>query len=106
MESKPRKAYPTDVSDDEWAFVAPYLTLMAPDAPQRVHDLREVFDALRRIVHTRSPCAPSPGRPASAAWPRTTNACRIRWQGSTSWRSSVQCSIASSPSSRKLHNRL
>ena len=25
----PRKPYPTDVSDDEWAFVAPYLTLLA-----------------------------------------------------------------------------
>ena len=25
-----RKPYPTDVSDDEWAFVAPYLTLMRP----------------------------------------------------------------------------
>ncbi|MDP9363982.1 MAG: IS5/IS1182 family transposase, partial [Chloroflexota bacterium] len=28
MENQPRKPYPTDVSDDEWAFVAPYLTLM------------------------------------------------------------------------------
>ncbi|MDP9175974.1 MAG: IS5/IS1182 family transposase, partial [Planctomycetota bacterium] len=23
-----RKPYPTDVMDEEWAFVAPYLTLM------------------------------------------------------------------------------
>lgn len=30
-----RKTYPGDVSDDEWAFVAPYLTLMTEDAPQR-----------------------------------------------------------------------
>ncbi len=53
MESQPcRKPYPTDVSDGEWAFAAPYLTLMRPDAPQRVHDPREVFDALRWIVHT------------------------------------------------------
>lgn len=42
-----RKAYPSDVSDDEWAFVAPYLTLMTEDAPQREHPLREVFNALR-----------------------------------------------------------
>ncbi|HEX3054109.1 MAG TPA: IS5/IS1182 family transposase, partial [Aggregatilineaceae bacterium] len=28
-----RKSYPSDVSDDEWAFVAPYLTLMSEDAP-------------------------------------------------------------------------
>jgi hypothetical protein len=34
-----RKSYPSDVSDDEWAFVAPYLILMSEDAPQRVHPL-------------------------------------------------------------------
>ena len=45
-----RKPYPTDVSDDEWAFVVPYLTLMTPDAPQREHDLRELFNALRWLV--------------------------------------------------------
>lgn len=45
-----RKAYPTDVSDDEWAFVAPYLTLMTEDAPQRDHSLREVFNGLRWLV--------------------------------------------------------
>ena len=42
-----RKGYPTDVSDEEWAFVAPYLTLMSEDAPQREHSLREVFNGLR-----------------------------------------------------------
>ncbi len=47
-----RKAYPSDVSDDEWAFVAPYLTLMKEDAPQREHSLREVFNGLRFTVRT------------------------------------------------------
>lgn len=47
-----RRAYPSDVSDDEWAFVAPYLTLMTEDAPQREHSLREVFNGLRYIVRT------------------------------------------------------
>src|SRR3712207_5355345 len=46
----PRRPYPTDVSDEEWAFVAPYLTLMDEAAPQRRHDLREVFNGLRFIV--------------------------------------------------------
>jgi transposase len=45
-----RKPYPSDVSDDEWAFVAPYLALIREDAAQRTHDLREVFNALRWIV--------------------------------------------------------
>ena len=51
----PRKPYPTDVSDEEWSFVAPYLTLMSEDAPQRRHDLREVFNALRWIVRAGAP---------------------------------------------------
>lgn len=45
-----RKPYSTDVSDDEWAFVAPYLALIREDAPQRTHDLREVFNGLRYVV--------------------------------------------------------
>ena len=47
-----QKTYPSDVSDDEWAFVVPYLTLMREDAPQRDHSLREVFNGLRYIVRT------------------------------------------------------
>lgn len=50
-----RKPYPSDVSDEEWAFVAPYLALLREDAPQRTHDLREVFDALRWIVRSGAP---------------------------------------------------
>ena len=50
--SQARKPYPSDVSDDEWAFIAPYLTLMRQDAPQREHDLREVLNALRWLVKT------------------------------------------------------
>jgi transposase len=47
-----RTPYPSDVSDEEWAFVAPYLTLMREDAPQRDHPLREVFNGLRWLVRT------------------------------------------------------
>jgi len=49
-----RKPYPSDVSDEEWAFVAPYLALVREDAPQRTHDLREVLNGLRWIVRTGS----------------------------------------------------
>jgi transposase len=45
-----RKPYPSDVTDEEWDFVAPYLTLMREDAPQREHDLREVFNGMRYVV--------------------------------------------------------
>jgi transposase len=47
-----RKPYLSDVSDEEWAFVVPYLTLLPLEADQRKHDLREVFNALRFIVKT------------------------------------------------------
>ena len=49
---KTRKSYPSDVSDAEWAFLLSYLTLMTEDAPQRVHALRDVFDAMRYVVKT------------------------------------------------------
>lgn len=50
-----RKPYPSDVSDEEWAFVAPYLRLLPLDAPQRRHDRREVFNGLRYVVKSGAP---------------------------------------------------
>lgn len=50
-----RKPYPSDVSDEEWAFVAPYLALLPLDTAQRRHDLREVFNALRYLVRSGAP---------------------------------------------------
>jgi transposase len=47
-----RKPYPSDVSDEEWAFVAPYLTLCPLDAPQRAHDLGELYNPHRWMVRT------------------------------------------------------
>lgn len=49
------KPYPSDVSDDEWAFVAPYLTLMTLEAPQRQYPPRELFNGLRWLMRTGSP---------------------------------------------------
>jgi len=56
-----RKVYPSDVSDEEWAYVAPYLTLMLEGAPQREYPLREVFDALRWLVRAGAPWRYLPG---------------------------------------------
>ena len=50
-----RKPYPSDVSDEEWALVAPYLTLLPEEAGQREHSLREVFNGLRYIIKTGAP---------------------------------------------------
>lgn len=50
-----KSGYPSDVSDDEWAYIAPYLTLMEQDAPQRTHKMRDVFNGLRWIVRAGAP---------------------------------------------------
>jgi transposase len=47
-----RKSYPSDVSDAEWEFLLPYLSLMREDAPQREYPLRDLFNALRYVVRT------------------------------------------------------
>ncbi|MGZ3664134.1 MAG: transposase [Ktedonobacterales bacterium] len=52
VDQSPLKAHPSDVSDEEWAFVAPYLTLLACDAVQRKHNLCAVFNAVRYLAHT------------------------------------------------------
>src|SRR5687767_1522500 len=50
-----RKAYLSDISDEEWGFVAPYLTLMTEEAPQRDYSLREVFHGLQWLVRQEPP---------------------------------------------------
>jgi transposase len=52
---KTRKVYPSDVTEEEWWFVLPYLLLCREDAGQREHELRDVFDAVRYVA--RSGCA-------------------------------------------------
>jgi transposase len=50
-----RKPYPSDVSDEEWALVVPYLTLLREDCRQRRYPLREVFNAMRWMVRAGAP---------------------------------------------------
>ena len=50
-----RELYPSDVSDEEWALVAPYLILLPETCGQRLYPLREVFNGLRYIVKTGAP---------------------------------------------------
>jgi transposase len=54
MDKRQRSGYPSDVTDEEWAFVAPYLALCREDSKQRDHPLRAVFNGLRYIVRTGS----------------------------------------------------
>ena len=50
-----KTGYNSDVSDEEWAFCAPYLALMKEDAAQREYTSRSVFNALRYLVRAGCP---------------------------------------------------
>ena len=52
MEKREGRGYPSDVTDEEWAFVSPYLALCKEDAEQRDYPLRAVFNGLRYVVRT------------------------------------------------------
>jgi transposase len=47
-----RVGYTSDVTDEEWAFVAPYLTLLDEQAAQREYPLRTIFNALWYLART------------------------------------------------------
>ena len=47
--------YTSDVTDEEWEFCAPYLTLMKEDAPQREYSSRALFNAVRYLVRAGCP---------------------------------------------------
>jgi|SRR5579884_366825 transposase len=51
----PLTPYPSDISDEEWAFVVPYPILLPEDAGQRAYSLREVFNGLRWLVRAGAP---------------------------------------------------
>src|SRR5271155_12764 len=50
-----KTSYQSDVSDEEWEFCAPYLTLMKEDAPQREYTMRAMFNAVRYMVRAGCP---------------------------------------------------
>jgi transposase len=50
-----KSGYDSDVSDEEWAFCAPYLTLMKEDAPQREYSPRVIFNAMRYLIRAGCP---------------------------------------------------
>ena len=54
MVKRIRAGYPSDVTDEEWLFVGPYLALCREDAGQRDFPLRDVFNGLRYVAKTGS----------------------------------------------------
>ena len=68
--------YPSDVSDEAWAFTAPYLTLMSEAAPQREYPLRTLFNAARYLARIGVPWCYLPNE--FPAWPAVYQQLR-RW---------------------------
>jgi len=70
-----RRAFPTDVSDEEWAFVLPYLLMSREYSRSRQHSLREPFngvplhreDGQSVTIHAARPAALERGVSADAA---------------------------------------
>lgn len=54
METSPRKAYPSDLTDDQWEMIAPLLPPARPGGRGRSVDLREIVNAV--LYLTRSGC--------------------------------------------------
>jgi transposase len=81
-----RKPYPSDVSDDEWALIAPYLTLLPEDAGQRAYPLREAFNGLRYIIKTGVRC-----RMICRPGQRSTSRRGAGWRGAVSKRCWTTC---------------
>ena len=52
MSAKEVESYPSDVTDEEWWFVLPYLLLCREDSLQRRHDLRTAFNGVRFVART------------------------------------------------------
>ena len=49
---KRSERYPTDLTDEEWLFIQPFLPPVAKGGGKRATDLRDVLDALRYLART------------------------------------------------------
>ena len=100
MQKEYRTGYPSDVNDEEWAFVAPYLALCREDAAQREHSLRAVFNGLRYIVKTGNQWRMMPHDLPS--WPVVYQQMRAGWRRDVfkSWSRICACCCASLPGAR------
>lgn len=46
----PRRRYPSDLTDAQWAMLEPMLPAVRPGGRPRAHDLRDIVDALRYVL--------------------------------------------------------
>lgn len=48
----PRRPYPSDMTDGQWAYLEPLLPAVRPGGRPRAHPLREIVDAMRYVLRT------------------------------------------------------
>lgn len=51
----PRQAYPSDLSDEQWALVQDLIPAPAPDAPHLIHSRREILNAILYVLRSGCP---------------------------------------------------
>ena len=60
MDAEPRKPYPSDLSDEQWAILAPLLPPPVPAGAPRTTDLREALNAIFYVLSTGCAWSASP----------------------------------------------
>ncbi len=50
-----RPAYPSDLTDEQWALVQDLIPAPAPDAPHLIHERREILNALLYVLRSGCP---------------------------------------------------
>jgi transposase len=48
----PRRPYPSDLTEAQWAYLEPLLPAVRPGGRPRAHPLREIVDAMRYVLRT------------------------------------------------------
>jgi putative transposase len=77
-----RKAYPTDLTDDEWRVLEPLIPPAKPGGRPRSVDPREIVNAIRYLL--RAGCAWRLLPHEFPAWPTVYAAFR-RWEADGTW---------------------
>jgi transposase len=49
-----RNAYPSDLTDEQWALLEPLVPALSPEAAYQVHERREIVNAILYVL--RSGC--------------------------------------------------
>ena len=77
-----RNAYPSDLTDEQWALLEPLVPALSPEAAYQVHERREIVNALLYVLRSGCPWRMLPHE--FPAWGTVYYYFR-RWQGEGVW---------------------